>query len=201
MNDATVAEAVEFDDPIERRRWLAKSVANAKGHARKASRPFELTIEFIETLYAQQEGRCAVTGLRFDQRRVPEALVKHPFASSIDRISSRGVYTTDNVRLVCIAVNFGMGQRGEEVFLTLARAAADHEKRERFEPSTDLNTWKAGYRERIAAAEALLPSLPENEQPKQRPHIASLKRVLTLGPEGLRKAAERAYRNRSEVPV
>jgi hypothetical protein len=80
-----------------------------------------------------------------------------------------------------------------------ARAATDHKKRERLEPSTDLDAWKAGYRGRIAAAEALLTSLPENEQPKQYRHIASLKRALTLGPEGLRKAAERAQRNRSEV--
>jgi hypothetical protein len=33
----------------------------------------------------------------------------------------------DNVRLVCVAVNFGMGQWGEEA-LTLARAASDREK-------------------------------------------------------------------------
>jgi hypothetical protein len=192
---------MDFDDPIERRKWLARCVASAKGHARKAGRPFELTTEFIETLYAQQKGRCAVTGFRFDQRRFPEALVKHPFAPSIDRRSSSGGYTNDNVRLVCVAVNFGMGQWGEEVFLTLARAAADYEKRERFETPTNLNAWKAGYRERIAAAEALLASLPENEQPRQRRRIASLKRAMTLGPEGLRTAAERARQNRSEVLV
>ena len=46
---------------------------------------------------------------------------------------------------------------------------------------------------RIAAAEALLASLPDNEQPKQRRHIARLKRTFTLGPEGLRKAAEREH--------
>jgi hypothetical protein len=117
------------------------------------------------------------------------------------RASIGGRRAADNVRLVCVAVNFGVGQWGEEVFLTLARAAADHEKRERLEPSTDLDAWKAGYRERIAAAEALLASLPENERPKQRRHIASLKRALTLGPEGLRKAAARAYRSRTEVLV
>jgi hypothetical protein len=192
---------MDFDDPTERRKWLARLVASAKGHARKADRPFELTTEFIESVYAQQEGRCEVTGLQFTRQRFDEALVKHPFAPSIDRRSSSGGYTKDNVRLVCVAVNFGMGQWGQEVFLTLARAAADHEKRERFEPSTDLDAWKAGYRERIAAAKALLASLTENEQPKQRRHIASLKRALTLGPEGLRKAAERAHRNRSEVLV
>jgi hypothetical protein len=38
----------------------------------------------------------------------------------------------DNVRLVCVAVNFGMGQWGQEVFLTLASAATDLEKAGRF---------------------------------------------------------------------
>jgi hypothetical protein len=62
--------------------------------------------------------------------------------------------------------------------------------RERSESSTDLNAWEAGYREHIVAAETLLAILPENEQPKQCRHIASLKRALTLGPAGLGKAAE-----------
>jgi len=59
-----------------------------------------------------------------------------------------------------------MGRWGEEVFLTLARAATDNKKAGRFEPATDLEAWKAGYRERIAAAQALLASLPEDKQPK-----------------------------------
>jgi hypothetical protein len=47
----------------------------------------------------------------------------------------------DNLGLVCcVAVNFGMGQWGEEVFLTLARAAAGHEKGKRLECPTDLGT-------------------------------------------------------------
>jgi hypothetical protein len=32
-------------------------------------------------------------------------------------------------------------------------------------PLTDLEAWKLGYRERIAAAEVLLASLPENDYP------------------------------------
>jgi hypothetical protein len=67
---------MDFDNPSERRKWLAKLVASAKGHARKDRKPFELTIDFIETLYAEQRGRCAVTGLQFNQQRFPEALVK-----------------------------------------------------------------------------------------------------------------------------
>jgi hypothetical protein len=51
---------MDFDDPIVRGKWLARLVASAKGQARKAGRPFELTTAFIETLYVQQEGRCDV---------------------------------------------------------------------------------------------------------------------------------------------
>ncbi len=189
---------MDFDDPIERRKWFARLVASAKGHARKAGRPFELTTEFIETLYAQQKGRCDVTGLQFNQQRFADALVKHPFAPSIDRRSSSGGYTKDNVRLVCVAVNFGMGQWGEEVFLTLAQAAVEREKQRIAEPD---DAWTARYAERTAAAEALLTSLPENERPKQRRHIASLRRALTLGPIGLKAAADKAKRSRSELPA
>jgi len=81
---------MDFDDQIERRKWLARLVASAKGHARKAGRPFELTTEFVETLYVAQKGRCDVTGHQFNQLRFPDVLVKHPFAPSIDRKSSGG---------------------------------------------------------------------------------------------------------------
>jgi hypothetical protein len=77
--------------------------------------------------------------------------------------------------------NFGMGRWSEEVFLTRARAAVEIEKQRITEPGP---AWTARYTERIAAAEALLTSLPENERPKQRRHIASLRRVLALGPHG-----------------
>jgi hypothetical protein len=68
-----------------------------------------------------------VTGLEFSFERYPEAFVKHPFAPSIDRIQSRGGYTPGNVQLVCAAVNFGMGDWGQELFMRLARAAVARE--------------------------------------------------------------------------
>ena len=74
------------------------------------------------------------------------------------------------------------------MYLTLARAASDREKRERLEPATDLDAWKTGYRERIAAAEALLASLPENEQPQQRRHSAKPQAGADVGTGGTRKS-------------
>ncbi len=45
---------MDFDDPIERRKWLARLVESVNSHARKAGRPFELT-EFIETLRSAEK--------------------------------------------------------------------------------------------------------------------------------------------------
>ena len=73
-------DPMDFDNPSERRKWLAKLVASAKGHARKDRKPFELTIDFIETLYAEQRGRCAVTGLQLSSR----------FASRLPRVARFG---------------------------------------------------------------------------------------------------------------
>ena len=55
---------MDFDDSIDRHRWLGRLIASAKGPARKPNSPFELTIDSIESLYDQERGRCAVTWLQ-----------------------------------------------------------------------------------------------------------------------------------------
>ena len=131
-SDATAARITTpgsdfFTKVADRRKWLRKLLANAQRRARKTGLPFDLKADsdFLDALW--NHGRCSVTGFPFNLERFPDALVKHPFAPSIDRKLSTGGYTKDNVRLVCVAVNFGMGQWGEEVYLTLARKAVENE--------------------------------------------------------------------------
>jgi hypothetical protein len=113
---------MSLGDPNQRRERFRQLQARAENRARKARMAFTLRPGFALILYDQQKGRCAVSGFEFNLQRFPEALVKHPFAPSIDRRLSSGGYTEDNVRLVCVAVNFGMGQWGEELYMTLARS-------------------------------------------------------------------------------
>jgi hypothetical protein len=188
---------LDFGDPLTRRDWLRRLQASAEGRARKAQMRFTLPPEFAATLYDRQLGRCAVSGIEFNLQRFADALVKHPFAPSIDRKLSSGGYTEDNVRLVCVAVNFGMGQWGEEVYMTIARAAVAREAKDRVDPDPAGDAdWYARQRERIAAAEMLRDRLPETEKAKLRRHIASLRRALSLGPAGLRAAAQKAISHR-----
>jgi hypothetical protein len=205
-----------LDNLTELRRVLHASWANARGHAAKKKLEFSLPEGFAEELYTRHNGRCAVTAVTFSlEPSFPKALVKHPMAPSIDRRLSTGGYTEDNVRLVCVAVNFGMGQWGEETYLTLARAAIDYSQKKGIDGVTDVRAavrgagsipaavstriagqadWRAVVRERLEAAEKLLPLLPENQQKKQRQRIAGFKAALTLGLARARHKAGKAWR-------
>jgi hypothetical protein len=157
--------------------------------ARKRAKSYDLPPGFTASLFERQGGRCAVTGIRFSLEEYPDALVKHPFAPSLDRMDSKSGYTASNVRLVCVAVNFGMNEWGEGVFLRLARAAVEYQPAPK--PHSDAE-WFSPQLERIASAEKDLATLPIAQQPKQRLQIAGLKAALAKGPERLREIARRA---------
>jgi hypothetical protein len=198
---------------------LRKIVATSRARAAKAGMVHSLPDGHAALLYERQQGRCEVTGLAFSMQRFPAALVKHPFAPSLDRKDPHGGYTVDNVRLVYVCVNFGMGQWGQEVYLHCARAAVEHDRltlvapvltppsgpesaerllrnperdRSMVTPPALVSDWHRRQRDRIDAAEMLSRSLEGDMLLKQRRHIASLKRNFTLGPEGLSLAGHRA---------
>ena len=92
-----------------------------------------------------------------------------------------------------------MGQWGQELYMTIARAAVDREAKEQSDPDPvgDVD-WHARQKEKIAAAEALRDSAPAEGKPALTRRIAALKRNLKLGPKGLRLAAYRARTSRQE---
>jgi hypothetical protein len=120
------------------------------GARRRAGKSCDLPPGFTASLFERQGGRCAVTGIRFSLEEYTQALVKHPFAPSLDRIDSKVGYTASNVRLVCVAVNFGMNEWGEDVFMRLARAAVEYQAGPKPDPDAE---WFARQLGRIASAE------------------------------------------------
>ena len=193
--------------------WLRTLVPRSRHRARRSGFPHDLPDDQGRQLFQRQKGLCAISGLPFSLTEFADVLVKHPFAPSLDRISSRGGYTVDNVRLVCIAVNFGMGQWGEELYLTFARAAVERSGQvdnimtvtanadlRPSSPNDDVDPvaiWLAAQRERLAAAEGIASTLSGEPLLRQRRRTASLKRNLTLGPDGLKAAAAKAVRTRA----
>jgi hypothetical protein len=118
-----------FGQPIasdDLRRLLSNVYSRARRRANAKGWPCDLDRYFVSELFHRQNGRCAVTGYGFTFEPYLDALVKFPYSPSIDRIDPAGGYTKNNVRLVCVAVNFGMGQWGDKVFHTLAQAAVSY---------------------------------------------------------------------------
>jgi hypothetical protein len=180
---------VILDKPVEIERLLRRLYGSARRRAARASIAFDLQPDDISALWHSQRGHCAVSGLAFHMARFSQAFVKHPYGPSLDRINSEEDYVHGNVRLVCTAVNFGLGQWGDEVFRAIAEATVCHQAAILRESSNQLS-------ERIDAAEAILRFLSEPEAKRQRRRIAALKRARTLGPKGLSAAAKKAWEAR-----
>jgi len=164
---------------------LDKAFVAARSRARRAGRDFALERSDLDRMFNEHAGRCAVTGMAFSRRRYDDCLVKMPLAPSLDRIDSHGGYAPGNTRLVCVAVNFGLGQWGDELFCTLAVSMIENQPPLARQRPANLD-------ERIRAAEAMMPLLTPAVAASQRRRIAALKRARTLGKDGLRAAAEKA---------
>lgn len=78
-----------------------------------------LTLEDLKQVALRSGGTCEVSGLRF-------VIVSdlHPFQPSLDRIDNTRGYTLDNVRLVCLVVNYCMNRWGDKIFSQLAISMA-----------------------------------------------------------------------------
>jgi hypothetical protein len=100
---------------------LSRMLARARKRAEKKGITFSLTRRSILELALHSGGRCAVSGIPFNDATVGNSTRK-PFAASLDRIDCGRGYEFDNCRLVCTCVNLAMSDYGEEALKTVARA-------------------------------------------------------------------------------
>ena len=90
-------------------------LSDAKTRARKTKLPYDLNDHKEEIRERLNVGRCELSGLPFE-KGVDAA---SPYSASIDKkVPSLG-YTYSNIRIVCYALNVGMGNWGEEVLLKI----------------------------------------------------------------------------------
>ncbi len=175
----------------EMRGHLRSAFTSARGRARKREQPFDLTMEYLESVWKHQNGRCALSGLTFSNEVFQDVFVKKPFAPSIDRIDCLGPYIQGNIQLVCTAVNFARGQWGDDVLTQIAYGIVETEKNK-------YEDWWNGKEAELQSAEELLDTLEGSERQYQRHRIAGLKAAITKGPSRLRSAARRALKKRKQ---
>lgn len=104
---------------VPRRLWSL-----TKREATKRGIPFELTFDELIELMERAQGRCEISFIPFSDERWGS--YRKPWAMSIDRIDSREGYRKDNVRLVCVAVNFAMQDWGEDVLILIVQSMLEH---------------------------------------------------------------------------
>ena len=95
-------------------------------HARNRKRKFKLTIAYVDELWSQQSGRCAITGMplviehKFGGRR-PRGVT-----ASLDRIDNRLGYVPGNVQWVHKTINRMKHTLSQAEFVDLCAHVVDH---------------------------------------------------------------------------
>lgn len=101
-----------------------KVCSSKRSSARRKHLRFALKPEYLELLWKNQGGRCAVTGTLFSDKLVQDAFVKQPLLPSLDRIEPNKGYIPGNVRFVLTMVNFAINQWGDAIFAQVAKSMA-----------------------------------------------------------------------------
>lgn len=86
---------------------------DAKQHAKTKNIIFDITEKDIEDLIINQDNKCALSGLSFDE-----------YKFSIDKIDSSGHYTKDNIQLLTIDVNRMKSNFDEDHFINICNLVA-----------------------------------------------------------------------------
>ena len=106
-------------------RWrIGKLFSAAKFRANDKKLDFDLTKEYLYTLWEETEGICPISNRKFDLSSFGKKGQVNPNAPSIDRIIPELGYIQGNVRFVTYHVNVALSEFGLEAFQKLARDVA-----------------------------------------------------------------------------
>ena len=90
-------------------RLLQDKVRNIRRECKNKGLDFNLTYEYLLMLYHSQQGKCNFTGLEFSW--TGSTLGKrNPYTPSIHRITPTEGYIKSNIRMICWALNIGIGE-------------------------------------------------------------------------------------------
>lgn len=113
---------LDSDDGDDFPAFIKKGIHRHRAQAKAKGMDFNISADFIISLAAKQQWRCALTGIKFNLRKI-EGKRRRPYAPSIDRIDSAQGYVESNVRVVCLATNLALNEWGDEIFLAQVRGA------------------------------------------------------------------------------
>jgi hypothetical protein len=103
-----------------------------------------VTIDQLMQIFKDQDGRCALSGIRMEWSAGKSNGMPQPRSMALDRIDSDGGYEFGNVRLLCFCVNNFRGKMSDDETREMLRLFFEHQ----FEQGPSfMPTWAAGLRE------------------------------------------------------
>lgn len=99
-------------------------IRRAKDRYDRKKLKVEITPEYLKKLWDQQEGKCAVSGVKLTHNEYGQN--KHYNQASLDRIDNAKGYVEGNVRFVLLMVNYGMNTFGTDKFIEICREVTKH---------------------------------------------------------------------------
>lgn len=104
---------------------IAKLYNSARNRAAKKKIDFNLTQEYLYQLWAEQNGLCAISGIKMETET--GIVISNPYKASLDRIDSSKGYTMGNVQLVCGKINLMKHQGTLEDLLFWCSAVVENQ--------------------------------------------------------------------------
>ncbi len=95
-----------------------------KFSAKARNLDFALTLQDLALLWRQQEGRCALTGVRLTPRRKPNG--RNVGNASLDRIDSAQGYIKSNVQFTTKQINICKQGLTQDEFITMCQQVFEH---------------------------------------------------------------------------
>jgi Zn ribbon nucleic-acid-binding protein len=95
---------------------------NSRNRCKHSDREFDLSLEYLQELWKQCNGKCSLSGIAFASDNSNIAFSRSPYRPSLDRIDNTKGYVVGNVRFVLCALNISINEYGLAVYLRIAQA-------------------------------------------------------------------------------
>jgi hypothetical protein len=103
---------------------------NAKRHCKKID-DINIDLEYLKTIWDNQNGKCAVTGLDLQVKHIhtkTNKTLKNPYQASLDRIDNSKGYIKGNVRFVCLMFNYARNNFSDNDVLEFCQKVVSNRK-------------------------------------------------------------------------
>lgn len=106
--------------------YLNKLFTQLKSSRRNSGIEWDIEIEYINSIWDKQEGKCALSGINMTWHRGGG---KTDYACSIDRKDSDKGYVVGNIQLVCKTVNFMKSTLNDAQLYWWCKNIVEHKER------------------------------------------------------------------------